>query len=212
MKSEKLKVRVTVEIANICGMDAIPDFKIQAVGNISRACIDRGLMTFRAACDYVMHLDYGRNPDKEDPISVFRDNCGTCSTKHALLMGLAMENDFPHIRLILGIIKMTKSNTPEISETLAKNKLDYIPEAHNYLKYEGRILDLTKPGFTITYNTNDLLLETELLPGQITHYKVNFHKAFLAGWLERNPDIPYSVNELWEIREQCIRDLSVNGN
>ena len=34
---------------------------------------------------------------------------------------------------------MNKKNTPEISVTLQKNQLEYIPEAHCYLKFEDQI-------------------------------------------------------------------------
>src|SRR5688572_7481468 len=120
-------------------MNSIPDFKIKAGGKISHACMHRGLLSFQAVADYIIRLPFGRNPDKEDLGSVFRDNCATCSTKHALLKELATENGFMDLKLILGIIKMTKTNTPEVSKTLAKHKLDYLPEAHNYLKFQGEV-------------------------------------------------------------------------
>lgn len=191
-------------------MNTIPDFKIKAGGKISQACIHRGLLSFHAVSDYILHLQFGRNPDKGDLSSVFRDNCGTCSTKHALLKELASENNVQELRLILGIIKMTAMNTPEISKTLTKYKLDFLPEAHNYLKYEGRIFDFTKPAFTLGRNEDERLIETEIRPDQITDYKVRYHRAYLAEWLGQNPLIPYSESELWEIREQCIRDLSAS--
>jgi hypothetical protein len=191
-------------------INTIPDFKIKAGGKISQASIHRGLLSFHAVSDYILHLKFGRNPDKEDLSSVFRDNCATCSTKHALLKELATENGFMDLKLILGIIKMTKTNTPEVSKTLSRHKLDFLPEAHNYLKFQGEIFDFTKPEFMFGQNEEERLIEMEIRPNQITDYKVSYHKAYLAEWLRQNPQIPYTESEIWEIREQCIRDLSDN--
>jgi hypothetical protein len=54
---------------------------------------------------------------------------------------------------------------------------------------------------------NDLLEEISVAPEQVADYKVAYHRNFLERWLEENPKTPYSLDELWSIREQCIRDL-----
>ena len=33
------------------------------------------------------------------------------------------------------------------------------------------------------------------------------HKRYLESWLERNPQIHHSLEQLWEIREKCIEEL-----
>jgi len=77
-------------------------------------------VTFKSATDFVANLNYGRNVNKDDLKTLFDDNCGTCSTKHALLKTLADENGFNEIKLVIGIFKMNSENTNEISETLKK--------------------------------------------------------------------------------------------
>lgn len=185
-----------------------PDFEIKPKGVISTGFLQRDISSFREAADYVQNLPYGRNPDKMDLATLFTDQCGTCSTKHALLRQLAIEQGFEEIRLILGMIKMSAGNTPQIAGTLNKHQLQYIPEAHNYLKFRDRIYDYTRPGFSLTANKEDMLAEIEISPAQITGFKVNFHKNYLASWLHENPEITWSAAELWHIREQCIQDLS----
>src|SRR5690606_38829724 len=137
----------------------------------------------------------------------FSDNCGTCSTKHAVLKQLADENNFDRIKLILGIFKMNGINTPQVGERLRKNNLTYIPEAHNYLKYQNQIFDFTKPGSSLNF-VNDLLVEIKIQPDEIQAPKIKIRKKYLAEFLKNDKTIHYSLDELWEIREQCIRDLS----
>ena len=43
-------------------------------------------------------------------------------------------NNIPNIKLILGMYKMRTTNTPKIGTTLSEHQLDYMPEAHCYLK------------------------------------------------------------------------------
>lgn len=186
------------------------NFDIKSTGQISKEFIDRNILTFNQATLFVKELAYGRNADKNNLASVFTDNCGTCSTKHALLKKLADENNFETVKLIVGIFRMNKNNTPEISETLLQNNLDFIPEAHCYLKFEDQILDLTKINSNPKDFVDDLIEEIEILPEQITDYKVNYHKNYLVTWLDNNKQINFSLNDIWNIREQCIEDLANN--
>ena len=186
------------------------NFDIKSTGEISKEFIDRNILTFIHATLFVKELAYGRNVDKNNLASVFTDNCGTCSTKHTLLKKLADENNFETIKLIVGIFRMNKNNTPEISATLLQNNLEFIPEAHCYLKFEDQILDLTKINSNPKNFVDDLIEEIEILPEQITDYKVNYHKNYLVTWLDNNKQINFSLNDIWKIREQCIEDLANN--
>lgn len=185
-----------------------PDFEIKSAGRISQEFIKREVSTFAGAAFFIHHLPYGRNANKTDLRTVFSDGCGTCSTKHALLKQLAEENHFSGLRLMTGLFKMNSTNTPDITRTLKQYRLDYIPEAHNYLRYGEEILDFTKPGFHPSNYLKDLLEETEILPHQIADHKVAYHKHYLAQWLAENRQMGYSLEAIWAIREQCIRDLA----
>lgn len=187
-----------------------PDFEIKSARQISKEFLERHILTFNDATLFIKELAYGRNQDKNNLASVFTDNCGTCSTKHALLKKLADENNFERVKLIVGIFKMNSKNTPEITSTLLENNLEYIPEAHCYLRFEDQILDLTKINSSPTDFLDELIEEIEILPEQITYYKVNYHKNHLLTWLDKNKQINLSLNDLWKIREQCIQDLAKN--
>ena len=189
-------------------MNELPNFKIQQNGEISTEFLKRNIHTFSEATEFINNLNYGRNENKNDLKTIFKDNCGTCSTKHSILKKLAEENNESEIKLILGIFKMNANNTSEIKETLKKNNLEYIPEAHNYLKYLNEIFDFTKIGSKPSDFENDLLEEIEILPNQITTFKVEYHKKYLQNWLNENNNIELNLNELWKIREECIQNLT----
>lgn len=189
-------------------MNKLPNFEIKPCGEISSEFLKMNISTFQDACEFIARLPYGRNLDKNDLKTIFSDNCGTCSTKHATLKKLAQENDFEGLNLMLGIFKMNAENTVAITGTLRKYNLEFIPEAHNYLKFENKILDFTKSNSNTSDFEDSLLLEMEMLPNQISNYKVEFHKEFLKKWLTENPEIKLDLEKLWKVREKCIEDLS----
>lgn len=186
------------------------NFDIKPTGPISKKFLDLNVLTFAKAAKFVRQLAYGRNENKADLTTLFVDNCGTCSTKHAVLKQLADENNITGLKLITGLFRMSASYTPKIATTLKKYKLDYIPEAHNYLKYHDQILDFTNKTSTPNDFKNELIEETEIRPDQIAEFKINYHKQYLINWLEKQKRQDLTIDELWKIREQCIADLSTN--
>ncbi|MCI3938521.1 hypothetical protein MQX03_15075 [Chryseobacterium aahli] len=178
-------------------------------GIISNEFLNRNITDFHSASKYVSELPYKRNSDKNNIQCVFNDLGGTCSTKHAILRKLALENDQQDVKLILGIFKMNVAYTQKIKSTLEKFNLNYIPEAHNYLKIDDEYFDFTKPNSNYTDFKSKLLIEREIEFNEIIEEKISFHKDFLKKWiLDKN--IPYNLDEIWNIREQCIKDLQKN--
>ncbi len=175
----------------------------------SSLMLHKGLDTFRKAAEWVSKLDYRRNIDKKNILCLFEEQCGTCSTKHALLKRLSDENSNTELKLMLGIFTMNAKNTPAIKELLKKYKLEHIPEAHNYLRAYNYILDYTGIGINETKFELDILEEFEIQPDQITDYKVAYHRDYLDAWIKEN-EIPYSLDELWRIREECIKVLTLS--
>lgn len=184
------------------------NFPLLPGNEISNRFLESNIVDFSSAILYIQDLPYRRNSHKNHPSVVLDEQCGTCSTKHALLKSLAEENDKSVVRLMMGIYKMNASNTKSVKEVLEKYKLDYIPEAHNYLKMGSKIIDATKRGFANTLFANDLLHEEEINPNQIGNYKLNQHREYLKDWLHANPQIAYHPQELWEIREECIEAIT----
>ncbi|WP_113660877.1 hypothetical protein [Pedobacter nanyangensis] len=186
------------------------NFEIHPTGIISKKFLLHNIHTFSEAANFVRKLRYSRNKNKADLSTVFDDKCGTCSTKHALLKRLSEENNIVGFKLMIGIFKMNAANTPKIAATLAKNQLPYLPEAHTYLKWKNEILDYTNEHSKPSDFANDLLEEIEIRTNQISNFKVSFHQNFLANWLKTQQNLMVSMEELWQIREQCIIALSSN--
>lgn len=164
--------------------------------------------SFFEAMTYVKNLPYGRNSNREDFTLVLKEKMGTCSSKHALLKSLADENNHSEIQLMLGIFKMNGINTPKVKETLEKFRIDYIPEAHNYLKINSTIYDSTTQNSSEINFVPDLLEEIEINPEDVSSKKVEIHQSFLKNWCRINQ---LEFEKIWSIREQCIRDLSSNS-
>lgn len=184
------------------------NFKINSNQEISQLFKQNHCFDFNSASEFVRNLPYRRNLNKDNLATVFTDHCGTCSTKHALLKKLAKENQQSDFKLLLGIFRMNGKNTPKIKSVFHNYNLEYIPEAHNYLKFKNQILDFTKKNSSENDFINDLLEEIEIEPLQINSFKIEFHKNYLKNWLDENSQIPYSLEELWKIREECIKALS----
>src|SRR5580693_6979785 len=82
-------------------------------GAVSTAFLSLARADLRAAGQYVCELAYGRNSDPDDPLVVLTERRGTCSTKHALLRRLSIEQEID-LLLILGIYEMNERNTPGV--------------------------------------------------------------------------------------------------
>lgn len=186
------------------------NFAIHSSKEISSAFRDSGINDFKQAALFVKQLPYKRNANKYDLTTVLTDGFGTCSTKHALLKQLAIENEIKNIRLMLCIFKMNASNAPKIAATLEDNKLEYVLEAHNYLLINGAIVDCTTATSAKEDFLDDIVSTIEIDPSQINEYKVNIHKEILQRWLNENAGINYSLDELFSIREKCIENLCSN--
>ncbi len=185
----------------------IPQFQIESEAPLSQMCHAVGIKKFQEAVQYIFKLPYRRNSSKEDLTLVFSEKCGVCSTKHAALAALALENGFKELKLIVGIYQMNEKNTPGVGKVLEKANLEYMPEAHTYLVFEKNRIDITREIEAETSPFDFLLLEKEIQPNQIGKYKVNLHGEFLDKW-RKEKNVNYSLEALWKIREDCIYALS----
>lgn len=181
------------------------NFEIKNNGEVSNEFLKLGIQDFKSACRFISLLPYKRNINKENILCVFEDNAGTCSTKHSTLRKLALENYKPEIKLILGIFKMDSNYAPKIQKTLELNHLNYIPEAHNYLRIGNDYLDFTHSNSSYSEVENRLLIETEIEFNEINLQKILKHKEFLSNWIKDKPQ--FTLKQIWEIREMCIANL-----
>lgn len=183
------------------------NFPIDSDTLLSQQLRSLGIRNFHQAIDYVQNLPYGRNSERANPILVLEEGKGTCSTKHACLKQIALDESQRAIDLLIGMYRMNESNTPGIGAALENAGLPYIPEAHCYLRYQGQRYDYTNPQSDIERLQPDILEEIVIEPADVGTYKVTYHRSFIDRWLTEQ-QIPYKLEELWGIREQCIQSLS----
>ena len=189
--------------------DVLPQVALQAAGPVSTEFIARGLTDFRAAGRYLQGLPYRRTVDRSDFRAVLREGRGTCSTKHALLAALAHEQNLPVV-LTLGFYAMHERNTPGVGVVLTQYGLALLPEAHCYLTYAGRRVDVTRSGAAPAEPITQLLYEEAIVPEQIGDYKVTLHRHYMQTWVNHNAEEVRgrSFEEVWRIREECIAALA----
>src|SRR5277367_627326 len=106
---------------------ALDAVALEPFGEISSAFIEAGILDYRAAARFISRLPYGRNAIVNDPLIVMRERRGTCSTKHAVLRRLAIEQALD-VALVLGIYNMHERNTPGVGPILKKYGLSSLPE------------------------------------------------------------------------------------
>jgi hypothetical protein len=190
--------------------DALDPLPLKRSGPVAAAFRDLTKPDLRSAARYVCGLRYRRNSDPKAPLIVLLEKRGTCSTKHALLRRLAIEQGFD-LALILGLYEMTERNTPGIGPVLQKYGISSLLEAHCYLRTKNGRIDLTRllREESRAEPIANFLHEEEISPDQITHYKISVHKTFLQRWVAGQLGLnEFSLDEIWRIREECIARLS----
>jgi hypothetical protein len=137
---------------------------------------------------------------------VWYERKGTCSSKHAFLKHVADLNDIQHVELILCMYRMNAINTQKVGEVLTEFQIDYLPEAHCYLRIKGESVDVTSTHSNFSLIEKDVLEEQIIQPEQVAEFKVDYHQSFMKKWGEQyHPEMTFE--ELWAIREQCIARL-----
>jgi hypothetical protein len=183
------------------------NYKLYSNDNLTKLAKDNGVNTWNDLKEFVKKLPYGRNENRTNFELVLSEKKGTCSSKHALLKKIADNNKIPNIELVMGIYKMNDLNTPKIGDELTKNLIEYIPEAHCYLKIKNQHIDLTSTNSEFKKIQKFIIHEKIIEPEQVGEFKVKYHKNFIKKWINDN-NIKKSFEEVWETRENCIKNLS----
>ena len=173
----------------------------------TQIAVSKGVTSWESLLKYIRALPYGRVTDRSNISMVLTEGRGSCSSKHALLKELADLNGIPDVELVLCLYKMNKRNTPGIKDALDQISIDYIPEAHTYLRIKNRPYDFTSPDSNFSRIANDILEELTIVPSQVSEFKVTYHQEFIRKWIVEH-NVPYDFATLWEAREQCIKNLS----
>ena len=188
----------------------LPDFEL-TIGELSTLLLKKGIHSFHEACRFVSELPYKRVANRGDLASILIENGGTCSSKHGFLAQVCLENECQTIELIAGGFLMSGETHPVIAAILSNHNLVSIPEMHCYFRYKGERFDFTSPQANFEKIASKIVREQWIEPHQVGDWKVKIHKSYLESWLERNPQIHYTLEQLWGIREKCIEEFSASG-
>ncbi len=197
--------------------EGLPDFRIGLnAGKLSALLRKMNINSFHQAARFVCLMPYKRNRDIGNALNAVSEQRATCSGKHHILAALASENNCSDLQLVIGIYHLNGENyggnssekSAKINSLLQKNDLNYIPEAHTYLRCKQQIFDFT----TLFANNNQrfldkLILEKTVSTENLFKEKIPFHQDFLQKWIiEQN--IVHSLDQIWAIRENCIAAIS----
>ncbi|MFW9819983.1 MAG: hypothetical protein ACFFE5_10270 [Candidatus Thorarchaeota archaeon] len=123
--------------------EKLPDAEIKDKGEISQKFLELGIKTFKEACNYVHNIEYGYNTNYDDKFIFFKEKKGSCTSKHAVIAGLAEEINIPLYKHV-GVYKFTEEISTGTEEILKKYKIPYVPMIHCFLVYRDNRFDLTE--------------------------------------------------------------------
>lgn len=184
------------------------DFELTSGEPYSVAFRELGIHSFSDACNFVAKLPYGRNVNREDFGLVLSEKKGTCSSKHALLAELALENAHPEVELIAGIFLMSGETHAKLASFFENKSYASLPECHCYLRFKGERFDFTDTSDALERIAPKLVREQRIDPNQVSDWKIVIHKDYLQRWLNRNPGIGMTLEDVWKEREEAILILS----
>lgn len=96
--------------------------------------------------------------------------------------------------------------------------LNKLGSFENHNGYNGIFLGLENTDWHLEFTASEespksvfdqddaLVQEIEIEPEQVDIFKVEYHQSFIKDWLSNNK-IDRSFDEIWDIREKCIRNL-----
>ncbi len=148
-------------------IEIFPNSRITGNGPVSEEFIHKKIEGFQDACRFVHQLPYGYNSDRDDLMILFKENKGSCTTKHAVIGTLAEELTLPVYKYI-GIYAMTEKIVTGTDNILKVFDLPFIPMVHCFLVYKDFRIDLTDGNKNGKNNTIEEFFETRKVPPHLS--------------------------------------------
>jgi hypothetical protein len=188
-----------------------PNKPIVENGPISRIFLSMGINDFHRSCRYVHELPYGYNSDRDDPMILFKENMGSCTTKHAVIATLAAELEIT-IDKHIGIYAMTEALVTGTQNILDRYELSYLPMVHCFLVYEAHRVDLSEGNQNGKNGPIDEFLYTEEvianIPGKDEYL---LYRTALKDHILKRPEFHHiSIKKILQAREEGISLLRAN--
>jgi hypothetical protein len=188
-----------------------PDKSIPNAGIISSKFSTLGIRSFIDACRYVHELPYGYNSDRDDLMILFKENKGTCTTKHAVIATLAQELELSIVKNV-GIYAMTEEIVTGTENILAKYNLPYIPMVHCFLVYGEYRVDLSEGNNNGKNRSIEDFLYTQKVEPNISakdEYLL-YRRALKDHILTRKEMAAVDIKTILHAREDGLNQLKLN--
>jgi hypothetical protein len=189
----------------------LPDRPIAGDGQIALVFAGLGLSSFQQACRWVHELPYGYNSDRDDPLILFTERKGACSTKHAAIATLALELGLP-VEKHLGIYAMTEDVVAGTAAILGHFGLPYLPMLHCFLVSGAHRVDLTEGNRNGKQRSIEAFLHTERVRPAITaKEEYLLYRAVLGDLLGSRDELRgFDLHTVLRAREEGLKVLKAN--
>ena len=209
-----LKLTVTLKLWSNNPMDKLtvfPDKSLSKAGVISAKFLNLGIKSFIQACRYVQELPYGYNSNRDDLMILFKENRGTCTTKHAVIATLAIELKLS-IEKSIGIYAMTEEIVTGTDKILEKYNLPYVPMIHCFLVYGTYRVDLSEDNNNGKNQPIEEFLYTQRVEPNISEKAeyLLYRKALKDPILDREEMKGINIVQILRAREQGLSLLKKN--
>ena len=192
-------------------IERLPNRELIAGGPLSRAFMAVGLKTFRDACHYVHRMPYGYNSTKDDPLILFAEGFGSCTTKHMAIGVLAKEMELP-VGKCIGIYPMKERFVAGADRICSEFGLTAIPVVHCFLVYDRFRVDLTEGNLNGKKGPIDNFLFTRNVPPDISSRdEYRLYRQALQDEVLTQPDwADVTLKTILAAREKALALLKTN--
>jgi hypothetical protein len=181
-------------------ISVLPDLELQPKSSIAEQFLARELKTFHAACQWVKALPYGRNSSSDDSLILFEEGYGNCTTKHGAIARLAQAHNLP-VYKNLGFYRVNDDIVTGVNALLAPHGLEFLPQIHCFLAYEGYRVDLTEGNCNGKNKTID---DYDFVVQVAPDLSLEQHQAYYREYLQRYYAL---VPQLATLGEATVLDL-----
>jgi hypothetical protein len=192
-------------------LTVFPNKHLSNAGIISAKFLSLGIKSFIQACQYVQEIPYGYNSNRDDLMILFKENKGTCTTKHAVIATLAKELNLS-IEKSIGIYAMTEEMVTGTDEILKKFHLPYVPMIHCFLVCGEYRVDLSEGNNNGKNRPIEDFLYTQRVEPNISEKAeyLLYRKTLKNLILNRKEMKGVEITQILRAREQSLQLLKKN--
>jgi len=180
---------------------AIPDIPIAGSRPYGAACASRfGARTLRDAVDFVCGCDSQPGPKPDDIHSLLTYGTGTIGAKQALLVALAIEQEYEGMELIVACCELRLPSSSSRQDS-GLRRLNTLPMAVCWIRVQDRRLQIFERTGRPMHSVNPIT-ECPVRPEQLSVQRIGLYRTFAADWcraLEADP-LEFARLRAWQLR------------